>query len=89
METQVIKAETKNIEELERTVFIMKRVVEKLQAENKRLLNGKKPLIERAVNIPYFWLYFLTFITPYLLKTEKCFNLNLLYRSHWKKTRKK
>lgn len=50
IQTQVINTETKKVEELERTVFIMKRVVEKLQAENKRLLNGKRPISERAVS---------------------------------------
>lgn len=43
-------AETKKVAELERTVFILKRVVEKLQTENKRLSNGKqRPCIERTV----------------------------------------
>lgn len=37
--------------ELEKTVFILKRVVEKLQAKNKRLLNYRKPcaLTDRSV----------------------------------------
>ncbi|XP_018571875.1 centrosomal protein of 290 kDa [Anoplophora glabripennis] len=40
--------EPKRVSELERTVFILKRVVEKLQAENKRLLTGKRPLSDRS-----------------------------------------
>lgn len=43
-------AESKRVSELERTVFILKRVVEKLQAENKRLLTGKRPLSDRSVS---------------------------------------
>lgn len=50
VETQVINTEIKKNEDLERTVFIMKRVVEKLQAENKRLLSGRRPISERAVS---------------------------------------
>lgn len=34
--------ETKKLSELERTVFILKRLVEKLQAENKRLNSGSR-----------------------------------------------
>lgn len=33
---------TKKMAELEKTVFVLKRVVEKLQAENKRLLGGNR-----------------------------------------------
>ncbi|KAH1009795.1 hypothetical protein HUJ04_002101 [Dendroctonus ponderosae] len=40
--------EEKKVSQLERTVFILKRVVEKLQVENKRLLSGKRPLSERS-----------------------------------------
>ncbi|RZB39236.1 centrosomal protein of 290 kDa-like, partial [Asbolus verrucosus] len=36
------KTDTKKISELERTIFVLKRVVEKLQAENKRLMTGKR-----------------------------------------------
>lgn len=39
----------KKVAQLERTVFILKRVVEKLQVENKRLVGGKRPLSERSV----------------------------------------
>ncbi|CAH1173755.1 unnamed protein product [Phaedon cochleariae] len=42
--------ESKRVSELERTVFILKRVVEKLQAENKRLCNGKRPISDRAAS---------------------------------------
>ncbi|XP_072379937.1 centrosomal protein of 290 kDa isoform X2 [Diabrotica undecimpunctata] len=41
---------TKKVSELERTVFILKRVVEKLQAENKRLVSGKRPLSDRSAS---------------------------------------
>ncbi|CAG9857013.1 unnamed protein product [Phyllotreta striolata] len=40
--------EGKKSSELERTVFVLKRVVEKLQIENKRLVNGKRPLIDKS-----------------------------------------
>lgn len=40
---------SKKIPDLERTVFVLKRVVEKLQVENKRLLSGKRPCSERLV----------------------------------------
>lgn len=43
-------SDSKKVDDLERTVFIMKRVVEKLQAENKKLLNGKKPIPEKIVS---------------------------------------
>nr|CAI5868963.1 unnamed protein product [Callosobruchus analis] len=46
--------ERKKVSELERTVFMLKRVVEKLQAENKRLMNGKRPLSDRVVCILLF-----------------------------------
>jgi hypothetical protein len=43
----------KSVAELERTVVAMKRVVEKLQQENKRLLSGRKDaLAERKVHSP-------------------------------------
>lgn len=42
-------ADDKKVSQLERTVFILKRVVEKLQVENKRLVSGKRPLSERSV----------------------------------------
>jgi hypothetical protein len=39
------------VAELERTVIAMKRVVEKLQQENKRLISGRKDtVIERKVS---------------------------------------
>lgn len=44
-------AETKKKSELERTVLVLRRIVEKLQAENKRLLNGKRPFSDRVVSI--------------------------------------
>lgn len=44
--------EEKKVSQLERTVFILKRVVEKLQVENKRLLSGKRPMSERSVSFP-------------------------------------
>lgn len=47
---QIVHEDSKKVEDLERTVFIMKRVVEKLQTENKRLLNGRRPLSERVVS---------------------------------------
>lgn len=43
-------AEAKKVSELERTVFILKRVVEKLQVENKRLQSGKRVLPDRVVS---------------------------------------
>lgn len=42
--------ESKRIGELERTVLVLKRVVEKLQTENKRLLNGKRLPMDRTVS---------------------------------------
>ncbi|XP_015840436.1 centrosomal protein of 290 kDa isoform X2 [Tribolium castaneum] len=42
------KSDIKKITELERTIFVLKRVVEKLQAENKRLLTGKRFYPDRA-----------------------------------------
>lgn len=45
----VESTEDKKVSQLERTVFVLKRVVEKLQVENKRLTGGKKPLPERSV----------------------------------------
>ncbi|XP_044259542.1 centrosomal protein of 290 kDa-like isoform X2 [Tribolium madens] len=42
------KTDIKKITELERTIFVLKRVVEKLQAENKRLLTGKRFYPDRA-----------------------------------------
>ncbi|CAH2007824.1 unnamed protein product [Acanthoscelides obtectus] len=50
--TQVIptRDEIKKNSELERTVFMLKKVVEKLQAENKRLMNGKRPLSDRVAS---------------------------------------
>ncbi|KAL3280008.1 hypothetical protein HHI36_017516 [Cryptolaemus montrouzieri] len=42
------KPESRKVSELERTVLILKRVVEKLQTENKRLLSGKRPLMDRT-----------------------------------------
>ncbi|KAJ8934433.1 hypothetical protein NQ318_017134 [Aromia moschata] len=47
----VNSGEAKKIPELERTVFMLKRVVEKLQAENKRLVSGKRPLSDRSVSM--------------------------------------
>ncbi|CAG9760704.1 unnamed protein product [Ceutorhynchus assimilis] len=41
-------SEDKKVPQLERTVFILKRVVEKLQAENKRLVTVKRPLSDRS-----------------------------------------
>jgi hypothetical protein len=43
------KTDAKKITELERTIFVLKRVVEKLQAENKRLLTGKRFYPDRLV----------------------------------------
>ncbi|KAJ8982775.1 hypothetical protein NQ317_018187 [Molorchus minor] len=43
-----IGSDLKKVSELERTVFMLKRVVEKLQAENKRLVTGKRPIADRA-----------------------------------------
>jgi hypothetical protein len=41
--------------ELERTIAAMKRVVEKLQHENKRLLSGRKnAVLDRKVSDPCF-----------------------------------
>lgn len=42
----------KKVAELEKTVFVLKRVVEKLQAENKRLLGGNRlcTLADRSVS---------------------------------------
>lgn len=51
IENQILNEEAKKVDDLERTVFIMKRVVEKLQAENNRLLNTKRPVAERSVRI--------------------------------------
>ncbi|XP_050500647.1 centrosomal protein of 290 kDa [Diabrotica virgifera virgifera] len=47
---QASSPETKKVSELERTVFILKRVVEKLQAENKRQVSGKRPLSDRSAS---------------------------------------
>lgn len=68
--SQVDSTDTKKVEELERTVFIMKRVVEKLQTENKKLLSGKRPISERVVSNAFvlrihFFLRFLTFVTKF------------------------
>lgn len=46
----VESTEDKKVSQLERTVFVLKRVVEKLQVENKRLTGGKRPLPERSVS---------------------------------------
>lgn len=46
--------DSKKISELERTVFVLKRVVEKLQVENKRLVGGSRPcsaLSDHSVSI--------------------------------------
>ncbi|XP_066247747.1 centrosomal protein of 290 kDa [Euwallacea similis] len=43
-------SEDKKVAQLERTVYVLKRVVEKLQVENKRLLSGKNPLSERSAS---------------------------------------
>ncbi|KAK9884908.1 hypothetical protein WA026_009146 [Henosepilachna vigintioctopunctata] len=50
VQAQASKAgqESRRVNELERTVLILKRVVEKLQTDNKRLLSGKRPTSERA-----------------------------------------
>ncbi|GJQ81528.1 hypothetical protein Trydic_g4890 [Trypoxylus dichotomus] len=40
--------ESKKTAELERTVFVLKRIVEKLQAENKRLQGGSKMITEKV-----------------------------------------
>lgn len=40
--TETAPNSTKKMAELEKTVFVLKRVVEKLQAENKRLLGGSR-----------------------------------------------
>ncbi|XP_045460169.1 centrosomal protein of 290 kDa [Harmonia axyridis] len=42
--------ESRRVSELERTVLVLKRVVEKLQTENKRLLSGKRPLADRTLS---------------------------------------
>ncbi|XP_056644391.1 centrosomal protein of 290 kDa [Diorhabda sublineata] len=49
-DTQPVSPETRKASELERTVFVLKRVVEKLQAENKRLVSGKRPLSDRSTS---------------------------------------
>jgi hypothetical protein len=42
----------KSVAELEKTVIAMKRVVEKLQQENKRLMSGRKDsVMERKVSV--------------------------------------
>lgn len=43
--------EAKKISELERTVFILKRLVEKLQAENKRLNSGSRLCIQTSTSV--------------------------------------
>lgn len=43
--------ETKKVSELERTVFILKRLVEKLQAENKRLNSGSRLCTQSTTNV--------------------------------------
>lgn len=75
--TEVIKADTKNVEELERTVFIMKRVVEKVQAENKRLLNEKRPTTERVVSIHFLFSFLISKIPIFVIKFKQI-NLNFL-----------
>lgn len=41
--------DSKKISELERTVFVLKRIVEKLQAENKRLQGGGSKTVSDKV----------------------------------------
>nr|XP_023020845.1 centrosomal protein of 290 kDa [Leptinotarsa decemlineata] len=47
---QTAAPESKKVSELERTIFILKRVVEKLQVENKRLVSGKQPLSDHSAS---------------------------------------
>nr|XP_022901566.1 centrosomal protein of 290 kDa isoform X1 [Onthophagus taurus] len=44
---ETVNEEHKKQSELERTVFVLKRIVEKLQVENKRLQNSSKPVNEK------------------------------------------
>ncbi|KAG5876192.1 hypothetical protein JTB14_001935 [Gonioctena quinquepunctata] len=48
--TSTSDPDAQKVTELERTVFILKRVVEKLQVENKRLVSGKRPLSDRSAS---------------------------------------